>query len=93
MTNLVEINFLEVTYNLINWLYQPYKKPDDELQYINVLPNHPPQILKQLTTTISERLSRNLSSVLIFNESKYLYEVHEAKVVLKMNQQHLLTKK
>ena len=36
--------------------------------------NHPPQILKQLTITISDRLSRNSSSELIFNESKHQYE-------------------
>ena len=33
-----------------------------------------PQILKQLTTTTSDRLSRNSSRELIFNESKPQYE-------------------
>ena len=51
-----------------------YKKPNDDLKYINLLFNHPPQILKQLTTTINDRLSRNSSSVIIFNESKLQYE-------------------
>ena len=74
VTNLVEVNFLGVTFNLRNGSYRPYKKPNDELKYINVLSNHPPQILKQLTTTISDRLSRNSSSELIFNESKHQYE-------------------
>ena len=41
---------------------------------ISVLSNHPPQILKQITTTISDSLSRNSSSQLIFNESKHQYE-------------------
>ena len=36
--------------------------------------NHPPQILKQLTAIISERLSINSSRVLIYNESKHQYE-------------------
>ena len=44
---------------------------NDELKYISVLCNHPPQLLKQLLTTISGRLSRNLSIELIFNESKH----------------------
>ena len=44
------------------------------LKYINVLPNHPTQFLKTLTTAISEKLSRNSSSELIFNESKHQYE-------------------
>ena len=37
----------------------PYKKLNDELKYIIVFSNHPLQILKQLTTTISQRLSKN----------------------------------
>ena len=37
VTNLVEVNFLDVTFNLRNRSYQPYKKPNDELKYINVL--------------------------------------------------------
>ena len=60
--------------NLRNGSHQPCKKPKDELKYINFSPNHPPQILKQLTTTISDRLSRNSSSELIFNESKHQRE-------------------
>ena len=74
MTNLVEVNFLDVTFNLKNGSYRPYKKPNDELKYINVLSKHPPQILKQVTTKISDRLSRNSSSKLIFNEAKHQYE-------------------
>ena len=74
VTNLVEINSLDVTFNLRNGSYRPYKKPNDELKYINVLSNHPPQILKQLTTAIRDRSSRNSSSEPIFNEWKYQYE-------------------
>ena len=74
MTNLVEVNFLDVTFNLRNGSYRPYKKPNDELKYINVLSNHPPQILQQLTTAINDRLSRNSSSELIINDSKHQYE-------------------
>ena len=63
VTNLVEVNFLGVAFNLRNGSYQPCKMPDDELlRQCLVLSNHPPQILKQLTTTISDRLSRNSSS-------------------------------
>ena len=42
--------------------------------YISVLSDHPPQILKQVTTTISGSLSRNSSSQIIFNESKHQYK-------------------
>ena len=67
VTNLVvEVNFLDVTFNLRHGSYRPYKKPNDELKYINVLSNGPPQILKLLTTTIRDRLLRYSSSELIF---------------------------
>ena len=55
-------------------LFPEFKKPTEELKYINVLSNHPPQIFKKITTTISDRLSRNSSSKLIFNEAKHQYE-------------------
>ena len=34
-TNLTEVNFLNVTFNLEWNTYQPYKKPNDNLTYIN----------------------------------------------------------
>ena len=73
-TNLVEVNFLDVTFNLLNETYRPYRKPNDELKYINVSSNHPPQIIKQLVNTINGRLSANSSSEKVFNESKSYYE-------------------
>ena len=36
-TNLKKESFLEVTFNLITGLYTPYKKPNDNLLYINPL--------------------------------------------------------
>ena len=56
VTNLVEVNFLDVTFNLKNGSYRHYNKPNDELKYINVLSNHSSQILKHITTTISDGL-------------------------------------
>ena len=74
ITNLKEVNFLDVTLNLANGTYCPYKKPNDELLYINTASNHPPNIIKQLPETISERLSRNSSDETIFNTCKRPYE-------------------
>ena len=65
---------MDTTFILRNESYQLYKKLNDKLKYINVLSNHSPQILKQITTTISNRLLRYSSSELIFNESKHQYE-------------------
>ena len=70
VTNLTEVDFLDVTLNLENNTYRPYKKPNDKLIYIDVSSNHPPQIKKQLTKIISDRLSRNSSNADIFNNTK-----------------------
>ena len=73
-TNLKEVDFLDVTLNLQNGTYRPYKKPDDKLLYIHSLSNHPPQIIKQLPNSISERLSKNSSNQEFFNTVKVEYE-------------------
>ena len=74
VTNLTEVDFLDVTFRLENNTYRPYKKPNDKLIYIDVSSNHPPQIKKQLTKIISDRLSRNSSNADIFNNTKLEYE-------------------
>ena len=65
---------MDVTFNLTDETYRPYKRPNDEIKYINVLSNHPPQIIKQLVNTINNTLSRNLPGEKLFNESKNYYE-------------------
>ena len=57
-TNLKEVDFLDITLNLQNGTYRPYKKANDKLLYIHSSSNHPPQIIKQLPNSISERLSK-----------------------------------
>ena len=74
VTNLTEVDFLDVTFNLENNTYRPYRKPNDKVIYIDVLSSHPPQIKKQLTKIISDRLSRNSSNADIFNNIKLEYE-------------------
>ena len=73
-THLKIVNFLDVTFNLANGTYRPYKKANESLLYINTSSNHPPQVIKQLPTSISERPSNNSSSEEIFNASKFEYE-------------------
>ena len=45
-TYLTEVDFLDVTFNLENNPYRPYKKPNDKLIYIDV----PQSIIKSSTT-------------------------------------------
>ena len=55
-TNLKPVNFLDVTLNLTTGKYQPYNKPDNNPLYINILSNHPPNIIKNLHGNISKRI-------------------------------------
>ena len=73
-TNLKQVDLLDVTFNLNNSTYQPYKKEDNQLLYINTSSNHPPSIIKQIPTSISRRLSDNSSNEEIFNTAKTEYE-------------------
>ena len=51
-TNLKIVNFLDVTFNLRNSTYRPYRKPNDNLLYIHTSSNHSPQIIKHLPYSI-----------------------------------------
>ena len=72
--NLKEVDFLDVTLNLQNGTYCPYKKPNNKLLYIHSSLNHPTKIIKQLPNSISERLSKNHSNQEIFNTAKFEYK-------------------
>ena len=45
-SNLKIVNYLDVTLNLTTAKYYPYRKPDNNLLYINAKSNHPPSIIK-----------------------------------------------
>ena len=72
-SNLKKVEFLDVTFNLITSLYTPYKKPNDNLLYINTSSDHPPQV-KQLTNSINKRLCENSANEQVFNTAKPVYE-------------------
>ena len=61
-TNLHIVDFLDVTFNLLDGTYKPYKKPNGQLLRVNISSNHPPQVIKQLPTSKSNRLSNNSSN-------------------------------
>ena len=73
-TNLHIVDFLDVTFNLLDRAYKPYKKPNDLLLYVNTSSNHPTQIIKQVPISISNHLSNNTSNKKVFDMSKGEYE-------------------
>ena len=65
---------MDITFDLERNTYRQFKKTNDNLTYINTSSNYPPQIIKHLAQTISERSSRNYSSAEIFEQSKLAFE-------------------
>ena len=72
--NMKIVNYLDVTLNLNDGSYRPYKKPNDETNYIYVNFEHPQSILKQLVVSIEKRLPYLLSSQELFEEAAPCYE-------------------
>ena len=72
--NLKSVDFLDVTFDLKNNTYKPYRKPNNKPQYINKHSNHAPNVLKQLPKSIEKRISENSSNIEVFNQSITLYK-------------------
>ena len=56
-TNLVQANFLDVTFNLKSGKYWSYRKPNDQPLYVHHHLNRPPAIKKQLALLLADCLS------------------------------------
>ena len=72
--NLKIVNYLDITLNLNNSTYKPYRRPNNETLYIHAKSNHPKNILKQLPISIEKRLSNLSSNSEIFNEASKHYQ-------------------
>ena len=77
--NLHVTDFLDVTLDLPADKYYPYRKPNNELLYINTASNHPPSITKQLPNMINRRISDISCNEHEFNKAKTAYEEALAK--------------
>ena len=73
-TNQRIVNFLDITLNVTNGKYYPYRKPNDQPLYINTQSNHPPTIIKHLPTAISKRISSISYDQDEFKKAAPLYE-------------------
>ena len=73
-TSLNRVDFLDVTFDLSNQTFEPFRKPNDSPLYINKNSNHPPQIIKNLPSAINRRLSNISANEDLFNKHKSDYE-------------------
>ena len=67
-------NYLDITLNLNDGSYRPYRKPNKETNYIHVNSDHSPSIIKEIPRSIEERLSILSSSKNVFQESAIYYK-------------------
>ena len=81
-TNLKAVNVLDITLNRTTGKDQPYNKQDNNPLYINILSNHPPNIIKNLLDNNSERINTLSADEATFNKSKDLQTMHWPKVDL-----------
>ena len=73
-TNLIETDFLDVTFNISSKKYWPYRKPGNPPLYVNVNSNHPPTIIKKIPSMINKRLVDTSRDPAEFNKAKGIYE-------------------
>ena len=50
--NMKIVNYLDVTFDLNTGTFKPYHKPGNEINYVNVNSNHPPNVIKQIPLSI-----------------------------------------
>ena len=72
--NLKKVNFLDITMDLENEIYKPYRKPGDRPRYVHSQSNHPPQILKNIPAGIEKRLVMNSCNEEVFLEAVTDYQ-------------------
>ena len=73
-TNLSQVNFLDVTFDIKRDKYWPYKKPNDATLYIHKDSNHPKNVIKELPKSVNKRLSTISSDRNVFEKNKTEYQ-------------------
>ena len=72
-SNLIQTDFLDITMNLPNNTYAPFRKDNSHIKYINNQSNHPKLIRKSISPMIYNRLIKLSSSKTIFDNIKKDY--------------------
>ena len=72
-TGLKLTDFLDVTLDLSNNTYYPYKKPNTKLMYVNCNSNHPPHIIKQIPKMVNRRLCAISKDEDAYNQASHEY--------------------
>ena len=73
-TNLIETDFLDVSFNLEMDKFFPFREPSNTPLYIHSRSNHPPSMIKLLPSMTNKRISNLSSNEYEFKRAKTLYE-------------------
>ena len=73
-TNLIERDFLDVSFNLEMEKLFPYRKPSNTTLYTHSESNHPPSTIKQLPSMTNKSISNLSCNEHEFNKAKPPYE-------------------
>ena len=67
-------DYLDVKFNLLKHVHEPYRKPNNQPTYLNVKSNHPKHIIEHIPKMIEQRISTLSSTEEIFDNHKAEYE-------------------
>ena len=77
------MDFLDITFHLVNDIYKPHYKPNNQTLNINKYSNHPPNILKQLPKSIDVK---SIDQKVMYSTDQLKYTMmHYMKVTLNKN--------
>ena len=65
---------MDVTLNLTDGTYKPYRKPGDTPIYVHIQSNHPPAVKKNIPQNVENRLNMLSCNEIVFNQAKPLYQ-------------------
>ena len=68
-----EINFLDLNLNAYSNTFYPYRKPNNEINYINSKSNHPKSIINAIPAMIEKRINKHSSNKSLFDQAKNDY--------------------
>ena len=68
------VNYLNVTLSLVDGSHRDYMKPGNVINYVHVLSNHPPSVIKSISKGVNHRLNANSSSKEMFDAAKGPYQ-------------------
>ena len=68
------VDCLDITFNLDDRTYRPYRKPNDETTYVHKESNYAPTVIKKLPTMVENQISTLSPTREIFENLKGYYE-------------------